>query len=147
MRYNMDVRKGTFYQKHRTTESWKVSAAQNPTFTKSPNTSVKRKQVTKLLLTSQRHHNHLVLISQIHFREAWINRKSDPKRIHDYQSCLTVFNNALEKKDQSDGFTTNHIGYFKQIRKQCSRCSWLKKNNYPHKKCFKNCIGRLKMTG
>ena len=88
----------------------------------------------------------LMLISQIHFREAWINRKSHPERIHDYQSCLTVFNNALEKKDQSDGFTTNHIGYFKQIRKQCGRCSWLKKNNYPHKKCFKNCIGRLKMT-
>ena len=81
MRYNMDARKETFYQKHRITESWKVSAAQNPTFTKSPNTSVKRKLVTKLLLTSQRHHNHLMMISaDVDFTNSFQGSVDKPKK-------------------------------------------------------------------
>ena len=74
-----------------------------------------------------------------YFRDTWKNRNNNAG----YKSCLNVFNKAMENKIKSHGFQTSHIGYFKQIRKQCARCFWLKNNNYPHKNCFKTCKGRF----
>ena len=76
-----------------------------------------------------------------YLRDTWKNRNNNAG----YKSCLNVFNKAMENKIKSYGFQTSHIGYFKQIRKQCARCFWLKRNNYPHKNCFKTCKGRFKI--
>ena len=82
------------------------------------------------------------LLTKRHFRNHWKKRKNNAH----YENCLGVFNDAMENKIQSYGFKTNHIGYLKEIRQQCRRCKWLKKNNYPYKQCYKNCLGRFEMS-
>ena len=106
-----------------------------------PNVSSSKNGVTSLRINTTKVVSSNVEKSDFtkYFRDTWKNRNDNAG----YKSCLNVFNKAMENKIKSYGFQTSHIGYFKLIRKQCARCIWLKKNNYPHKNCFNTCKGRF----